>query len=79
MKQEMMGNRQITMPVPHHSVFKGQMPFLPPNQQSQSTEGSINNRHHSQYLCTTHHNGKCKKHNNGSEKKLHQKVVTLLS
>jgi len=25
--------RQITMPVSHHSVFTGQMPFLTPNQQ----------------------------------------------
>jgi len=54
MKQEMMGvsgistticksfapcPRQITMPVPHHSVFTDWMPFLPPNQQRQSTEG----------------------------------------
>jgi len=30
---------QITTPVPHHSVFTGLMPFLPPNQQHQSTEG----------------------------------------
>jgi len=29
-----------TMPVPHHSVFTGWMPFLPPNQQRQSTEGT---------------------------------------
>ena len=29
---------QITMPTPHHSVFL-QMPFLLPNQHSQSTEG----------------------------------------
>jgi len=28
-----------TSPAPHHSVFTGQMPFLPPNQQRQSTEG----------------------------------------
>jgi len=28
------------MPVPHHSVFTGRMPFLPPNQQRQSTEGT---------------------------------------
>jgi len=28
------------MPVPHHSVFTGRMPFLPPNQQRQSTEGA---------------------------------------
>jgi len=27
---------RLTMPVPHHSVFTGQMPFLPPNQQCQS-------------------------------------------
>jgi len=26
------------MPVPHHSFFTGRMPFLPPNQQRQSTE-----------------------------------------
>ena len=33
--------RQITMPVPHHSsFFTGRMPFLPPNQQRQSTEGT---------------------------------------
>jgi len=32
-------SRQITMPTPHHSVFTGQMHFLPPNQQHQSTEG----------------------------------------
>jgi len=33
-------SRQITMPVPHHSsFFTGRMPFLPPNQQCQSTEG----------------------------------------
>jgi len=24
-------SRQITTPAPHHSVFTGQMPFLPPN------------------------------------------------
>ena len=35
--------RQITMPAPHHSVFMGQMPFLPPNQQCQSTEGKHKN------------------------------------
>jgi len=27
------------MPAPHHSVFTGRMPFLPLNQQRQSTEG----------------------------------------
>jgi len=32
-------SRQINMPAPHHSVFTGWMPFLPPNQQRQSTEG----------------------------------------
>jgi len=34
--------RQIIMPVPHHSsFFTGRMPFLPPNQQRQSTEGKF--------------------------------------
>jgi len=33
--------RQITTPAPHHSVFTGRMPFLPPNQQHRSTEGNI--------------------------------------
>jgi len=32
-------SRQITMQAPHHSFFTGRMPFLPPNQQRQSTEG----------------------------------------
>ena len=32
-------SRQITTPAPYHSVFTGQVPFLPPNQQCQSTEG----------------------------------------
>jgi len=32
-------SRQTTMPAPHNSVFTGWMPFLPPNQQRQSTEG----------------------------------------
>ena len=31
--------RQITTSIPHHSVFIGQMLFLMPNQQYQSTEG----------------------------------------
>jgi len=26
--------------IPHRSVFTGRMPFLPPNQQRQSTEGT---------------------------------------
>jgi len=52
LKQEMSGSgiswaickaashsRQRTTPAPHHSVFTGRMPFLPPNQQRQSTEG----------------------------------------
>jgi len=33
-------SRQITTPAPHYSCsFTGRMPFLPPNQQRQSTEG----------------------------------------
>jgi len=33
-------SRQTTTPAPHYSVFTGRMPFLPPNQQRQSTEGT---------------------------------------
>jgi len=33
-------SRQINMPAPHHSGFTGWMPFLLPNQQHQSTEGT---------------------------------------
>jgi len=32
-------SRQITTPVPHHSFFTGQMLFMTPNQQCESTEG----------------------------------------
>jgi len=32
-------SRQTTTQAPHHSVFTGRMPFLPPNRQCQSTEG----------------------------------------
>jgi len=32
-------SRQITMPVPHQSVFTGRMPFLLPNQKHQITKG----------------------------------------
>jgi len=32
-------SRQITMPAPNTQFFTGRMPFLPPNQQRQSTEG----------------------------------------
>ena len=37
-------SRQITTPTPHHSVFTGQMPFLSPNQQRQSTDGDIRHK-----------------------------------
>ena len=33
-------SKQITAPVPHHSVFTGRMPFLLPNQQHQSTDNT---------------------------------------
>ena len=32
-------SRQITMPATHCSVFTNRMPFLPPNQQCEGTEG----------------------------------------
>ena len=34
---------QITTPTPHHSIFTGQMLFLTPSQQCQSTEWTTNN------------------------------------
>ena len=34
-------SRQITMPGPTTQFFTGRMPFLPPNQQCQSTEGRV--------------------------------------
>ena len=34
-------SRQITTPAPRHSVFAVRMPFLPPNQRRQSTEGNV--------------------------------------
>jgi len=34
-------SRQITMPAHHHSFFTGRMPFLLPNKQRQSTEGTV--------------------------------------
>jgi len=39
-KQSVPRSRQITTTTPHHSIFTGQMLFLTPNQQCQSTEGN---------------------------------------
>jgi len=36
-------SRQITMPCPTAQFFTGRVPFLPPNQQRQSTEGTLCN------------------------------------
>jgi len=36
-------SEQITTPAPTTQFFTGWMPFLPPNQQRQSTEGTYNN------------------------------------
>jgi len=37
-------DNHASSPAPHHSVFfTGQMPFLLPNQQRESTEGNTNN------------------------------------
>ena len=37
-------SRQTTTPALHHCFFTGRMPFLLPNQQRQSTEGSVVNK-----------------------------------
>jgi len=41
-KQSAHRSKQITTPAPHHSIFTGQVLFLTPNQQCQSTEGCVN-------------------------------------
>ena len=41
-KQSAPRSRQITTPKPHHSFFTGWILLLPPNQQCQSTEASVN-------------------------------------
>jgi len=62
------------MPAPHHSkFFTGRMPFLPPNQQRQSTEGksstenvvkdSFLQRHTAANIHLEHKYTETKKHN----------------
>ena len=43
-------SRQITTPAPRHSVFTGRMPFLSPNQQRQSTEGTAFKQRNNDYI-----------------------------
>jgi len=45
-------SRQITTPAPTTQFFTGQMPFLPPNQQRQSTEGTSNIHMRQQQIVT---------------------------
>jgi len=40
-------SRQTTTPAPHHSFFMGQMLFLTPNQQCESTESNTEGKTHS--------------------------------
>ena len=40
-KQSAPRSRQITTPTPYHSIFRGRMLFLMPNQQCQSTVGKL--------------------------------------
>jgi len=42
------------MPVPHHLVFTGLMPFLPPNQQRKRTEGNEAINYNSQTIHNSH-------------------------
>ena len=45
-------SRQITTPAPHHSVFfTCRMPFLPPNQQRQSTEWRRHTSYYRERYC----------------------------
>jgi len=45
-KQSAPHSRQITTTTSHHSIFTGQMLFLMPNQQCQSTEGTSTKSNH---------------------------------
>ena len=45
-KQSAPRSRQITTTTSHHSIFTGQMLFLTPNQQCQSTEGTSTKSNH---------------------------------
>ena len=47
---------QTTTPAPHDSVFTGRMPYLPPNQQRQSTEGNTVTEVTVKVLTTRHRN-----------------------
>ena len=39
-------SRQVTTPTPYRSLFTGRIPFLPPSQQHQSTEGTVKFKSH---------------------------------
>ena len=44
-------SRQVTMPAPHRSVFfTRRMPFLPPNQQRENTEGKTEHKNTVKYI-----------------------------
>jgi len=43
----------ISMPVSHNLVFTGQVPFLPPSQQCQSSEGKTAERYWKLYRHTS--------------------------
>jgi len=53
-KQSASRSRQITTPTPHHSIFTGQMLFLTPNQQCQSTKGSSSCDYEQQIFLSWH-------------------------
>ena len=46
-------SRQTTMPAPTTQFFTGRMPFLPPNQQRQSTEGNFCSLNKNSIYCTS--------------------------
>jgi len=58
-KQSAPCSRQTTTPTPHQSIFTGWMLFVMPNQQCQSTEGTVraNSKHEcsSSYCTVTSH------------------------
>jgi len=54
---KIIGTSLQTMPVPHHSLFTGQILFLPPSQQCQSTEGKAEYYHSISSSSSCSHSG----------------------
>jgi len=66
------------MPAPHHSVFTGRIPFLPPNQQRQSTEGTLQIVREKNAVCTRRPKRSSDYHHVSVVNENHLKVLTKI-